>query len=218
MLKPFHAVVLATLNDHRLSNELLEDLVRAYNLDGGSGGYGSRVDVGRAVDAEFFFTVEADQNEAQFTLGPRDLTCDLPIRVRGLEDNGCAAVYVTGRNFFRFIGVTEGTAYFQEPIQPAATMWVGNPFACQDKGVRLTLVVDGQSPGRPPRLEVHNPTARPLQTVISSPPHTPRFGGLKAEVSLPAGESVFFRIAGGKVVAERGNQTQSRGDAEGVSY
>ena len=38
-------------------------------------------------------------------LGPQELTIDLPIRVRGLENNGCAAVYSTKRPWFRFIPV-----------------------------------------------------------------------------------------------------------------
>ena len=50
-------------------------------------------------------------------LGPQSVIIDLPIRVRGLENNGCAAVYSTKRPWFRFIPVdTEGTAWFQEPI------------------------------------------------------------------------------------------------------
>jgi hypothetical protein len=31
-----------------------------------------------------------------------------------------------------------GTAYFQEPIDPAAESWVGNPLLAGDKRVKLT--------------------------------------------------------------------------------
>ena len=86
----------ATLNDHRLSNELLEDMVRAYNTDGGDRGYPYAVKVGKFCSSEFFFTAEADGHEALLSAGPRDLICDLAFRVRGLDDNGCAAVYVAG--------------------------------------------------------------------------------------------------------------------------
>jgi hypothetical protein len=193
---------IATLNDHRLGNELLEDLVRAYNLDGGTGGYPIEMRVGTARGAEFFFDAEAENNEAAFRLGPRDLPCDLAIRVRGVEDNGCAAVYGAGRKFFRFVAVVGDTAFFQEPIQPAAEMWVGNALVCGDKRLRLTLVIDGQSPGKPPLVEIHNPTREPVGTRVWSPPHTPLLAGLEGQVEIPAGESRFFRIVGRQLQAE----------------
>ena len=193
---------MATLPDARLSNELLEDMTHSYNLDGGTNGYPFTVTTGAFGGAEFFFTVAADGNEAEFTVGPRDFICDLPFRVHGIEDNGCAAIYVASRKFFRFVSVADGTAYFQEPVLPAAQIWAGNPFVCENKAVKLALVVDGQTPGKAPLLEVHNPTDRELTTRIFSPPHTPRFGGLRATVTLPAGDSVFYRIAGKELKPE----------------
>jgi hypothetical protein len=192
----------ATLPDTRLGNELLEDMSRGYNLDGGTNGYPFSVTTGRFAGAEFFFTVAADGNEAEFTVGPRDFICDLPFRARGIEDNGCAAIHVASRKFFRFVSVADGTAYFQEPVLPAARIWAGNPFVCENKAVKLALVVDGQAPGTAPRLEVHNPTGRELTTLVFSPPHTPQFGGLRATVTLPAGDSVFYRVAGGELKPE----------------
>ena len=189
----------ATLNDHRQSNELLEDMVRAYNLDGGDRGYPYAVKIGKFEGAEFFFTVAAEGHEALFSAGPREMICDLAFRVRGLDDNGCAAVYVAARKFFRFVPVVYGTAYFQEPIRPATEIWVGNPLVCRDAEVKLTLIVDGQTPGKPPLLEVHNPTSRTIQTEIYAPPHTPLLAGLRAAATLPAGQSVWFRIEGGKL-------------------
>jgi hypothetical protein len=196
----------ATLNDHRLSNELMEDMLRAYNLDGGDRGYPYAMKVGRFGGAEFFFTAEAEGNEALLSVGPRDLICDLAFRVHGIEDNGCAAVYVAARKFFRFVSVAGGTAWFQEPILPAAEIWVGNPLVSSDKNVKLTLVIDGQTPGKPPLVEVHNPTAVQLRAEIHSPPHTPLFGGLRAAVVLPAGDSLRFRIVGRELRDERGGR------------
>lgn len=193
---------MATLPDPRLSNELLEDLTRGYNLDGGTGGYPFSMKTGKFAGAEFFFTVEAEGNEAVFTAGPRDFICDLPFRIRGLEDNGCAAIYVGSRKFFRFVPVVDGTAYFQEPVLPAAEIWVGNPFVCEDKSVKLNLIVDGQAPGKVPLLEVHNPGGQDLATSVSSPPHPPSFGGIRVAVKLPAGDSVFFRVSGQELKPE----------------
>jgi len=60
--------------------------------------------------------------------------------------------------------------------------------------VKLTLVVDGQSPGKRPLVEVHNPTAKTIASEIYSPPHTPLWGGLRTAVTLPPGQSAWFRI------------------------
>lgn len=194
---PYRFMV-ATLNDRRVSNELLEDMRRAYNLDGGRSGYPVAVKVGKLLDAQFFLTLEAEGGEAVVELGPREMICDLPIRVRGIEDNGCAAVYrlvsrggdAPPTGFHRFIAVADGTAWLQEPTEQAATLWVGNAFVASDKRLKLTLVVHGQAPGKKPFLEVHNPTDEAIKAVISSPPHCPLFGGLRREVEVPPGSSV----------------------------
>ena len=156
--------------------------------------------VGQFVDGTFFFTAQAAQNEAVFSIGPRDLIIDLPFRIQGLVDNGCAAVYSTKRPWFRFVPVMDGAAYFQEPILPENDLWVGNIFVCDDPSVKFTVVVDGQAPGKPPFMEVHNPTGKIIETRIWSPPHTPFFGGISAAVKLPAGDSLFFTINGKQLV------------------
>ena len=189
--------MVATLNDHRVSNELLEDMRRAYNLDGGRSGYPVEASVGRLLDAQFFLTLEAEGGEAVVDLGPRELICDLPIRVRGIQDNGCAAVYSSRNKFHRFVAVADGapgagdgSAWLQEPIEKAATLWIGNVFLASDKRLELTLVALGQAPGKKPFLEIHNPTDEAIKAVITSPPHCPDFGGFRREAEVPPGSSI----------------------------
>jgi len=182
--------LMATLNDRRVSNELLEDLRRAYNLRGGSDGYPVTVRHGRLADAEFFLTLEAAGGEAVVELGPREMICDLAIRVRGLADNGCAAVHSSGNPLLRFVAVTGGTAWLQEPIEKRVTLWIGNVFLSDNPNVKLTLVQLGRAPGRGAFLEAHNPTDKPVETVITSPPHAPVFGGFRRKVTIPPGDSL----------------------------
>jgi hypothetical protein len=179
--------MLATLNDRRVSNELLEDMRRAYNLDGGRDGYPLTVKHGKLVDAQFFLTIEAEGGETLLDLGPREMICDLPIRVRGIEDNGCAAVCSSRNSFHRFIAVSDGTAWLQESMEKPVTLWIGNVFFASDKRLKLTLIVHGQAPGKPPFLEVHNPTGGAIRATVTSPPHTPLFGGFRREVEVPPG-------------------------------
>ncbi|MCM8785078.1 MAG: hypothetical protein NC899_02365, partial [Candidatus Omnitrophica bacterium] len=133
----------------------LENIVKIFNLEGGKEGYPIKIEKGRFLDGTFFFTAEAENNEALFTLGPQNMIIDLPIRVKGIEDNGCAAIYSTVRPWFRFVSVYNDTAYFQEPIEKENKIWVGNIFVSQDKNLKITVVVDGQDKSKPPFIEIH---------------------------------------------------------------
>ena len=95
-----------------------------------------------------------------------------------------------------------GTAWFQEPILPAADLWTGNIFVADNKSVKITVVVDGQVEGKKPFLEVHNPTDTEIRTRVVSPPHTPVFGGIEAELAIPAGDTVRAEINGKKLMAQ----------------
>ncbi|MBI4025249.1 MAG: hypothetical protein HY360_09740 [Verrucomicrobia bacterium] len=190
----------ATFADEEAGNALLEHTTKAMNLGGGQAGYPVQMKVGEVRDAVFFFTAAAARNEALFTLGPQQLIMDLPIRVRGLENNGCAAVFTTARKWFRYIPVdAQGTAWFTEPIDAANEIWAGNVFTCDRKDVKLTLVVDGQSEGQKPFLELHNPTDQEIETTVRSPEHAPVFGGLSGSAKIPAGDSIRLRINGKKL-------------------
>ena len=183
--------------DQHGGNTLLEHTVRTMNFDGKHNGYTVLMKTGMLEDALFFFTARANDHEAAFTLGPQKLIIDLPIRVNGVQDNGCAAVYSTKRPWFRFVPVENSTAWFQEPIEETNDMWAGNVFLADNADVKITLVMDGQAPGAPPFLEVHNPTTASITTLVRSPQHTPIFGGIKAEVTIPAGNSIRLRITNG---------------------
>lgn len=186
-----------TFADEKAGPAILEHTAKAMNLGGGHAGYPVEMRTGTLEDAVFFFTARAKENEAAFVVGPQELILELPVRVRGLENNGCAAVYSTRRPWFRFIPVdAEGTAWFQEPIDEKNEMWTGNVLVCDNKDVKITLVVDGQAPGQSPFAEVHNPTDKDITSMLRSPTHAPLFGGLTAMVTIPAGESVRFPING----------------------
>ncbi len=168
---------------------------KAFNLGGGTDGYPIEMKVGACLDATFFFTATAEKGEAQFALGPKkEIGIDLPIKVNGLDDNGCAAIYSTVRKWFRFVPVVDGAAYLQEPIDDKNDIWIGNVFLCDNKEIKLTLVVDGQGAGKPPFLEVHNPTDKPVKATISSPTHAPVFGAKKFEIEVPAGSSLVKEL------------------------
>ena len=181
-------------------NDELEYTLKALNLDGKRDGYPVKIEKGKLEDATFFFTVKAENNEALFTVGPKDMVIDHPMVVKGIEDNGCAAVYSSFRPWFRFVSVYDKGAYFQEPIEKENKIWAGNIFVSENKELKMTVVIDGQDEGKDPIIEVHNPTAKEVKAKIYSPGSTPVFGGMSCEVNIPAGESKFYLIKDGKFI------------------
>jgi hypothetical protein len=172
----------------------LEDLAESFGLRAGPHNVRASLDAGSLAGREMFLTVRAEGGEAAFRVEPRPTIIDLPIRVEGIEDNGCAAVCSTARPFFRFVGVAQGSAWFQENVDSGSTIWAGNVFVCDNKALQLTLVCDGIAAGRTPYLEVHNPTDEPVTAAVASPAHTPRFGGLKMTAVVPAGATAVLTI------------------------
>jgi hypothetical protein len=156
------------------------------------------VEVGQLQDTTVLFRGRAEGREFLVRFGAWPLLSNRPLQIEGLDDNGCAAVYVLDgqpwEHRFRPIGVFEGAALFQQNTDRAATVWVGNPFYAEDAGLKLTLVSDGLAPGEEPFLEVHNPSDRPVTTLLRSPPHTPLYRGFNRRVTVPAGDSLLVRL------------------------
>jgi hypothetical protein len=186
---------IATFATDQPGNALLEHHLKAFNFTGGTEGYPVKMKAGALTDATFFLTVAASEGEAALTVGPQKLLIDLPLRVTGLADNGCTAVYTSRRPWFRPVPVYRGAAIFQENIDRPLEVWVGNVFYCDQPQIKFTLITDGQAKEQSPVLEIHNPTAQAVTTTVHSPAQAPVFGGLKQEVTLPAGDSQRYAIA-----------------------
>ncbi len=191
---------MATLGGERVPPEQqaakLEEIGESFGLGGGERGVKASATAGTLGEREMFLTAQAASHEACLKVAPKPTIVDLPIRVRGVEDNGCAAVWSTARPFYRFVGVAEGSAWFQENVDSGSEIWAGNVFVCDNPAAKLTLVCDGQAEGRPPFLEVHNPTDQAIRAVLTSPAHAPLFGGTKLTVEVPAGASVRVPLKG----------------------
>ena len=126
----------------------MQGLVKTYNLDGGTEGAPLKVKVGKLLDAEIFISLQADKYEAKVSAGPAENVIDMPIKVKGLDNNGCAAVYSKLHPWFNFVPVVDGTAMLQESTEKANDIWVGNVFVADNKKIRMTLVKDGQAKGK----------------------------------------------------------------------
>ncbi len=182
--------------------EFLPQLGPSFGL-GGNRAAPLVVEVGELLDTEVFVTGRAHGQEFVAKFNADALMIDRPLRVEGVEDNGCVAVFDltsgSGQRRFRSVGVFGGAALFQYDTDGGPTLWIGNPFYADDKQLRLTMVVDGLAQGERPFLEAHNPTDAVIETVVHSPPHTPGYGGFLRQLAVPAGDSARIELptAGG---------------------
>lgn len=137
-------------------------------------------------------TLRAEAGEAQWTAGPRRMVIDLPVRVHGVQDNGCLAFFERKLDHFVFVPALEGSALFQVANDESVDVWCGNVFLSDQPALRLTLVGADESN---PRLAVHNPTDDMLRARRPSPRHTPRSGGWSGEVEVLPGSSVIVTVS-----------------------
>jgi hypothetical protein len=183
----------------RLPNDskLLQNVGPSFGLNS-EGLKAEDVKVGQLTNTEVFVTGRARNHEFAATFRTAPLMIDRPLRIEGIDDNGCAAVYTVngnpGEKHFRFVGVFEHAALFQHNTDHGPTLWIGNPFYAEDPRLRLTLVVDGLRSGEQPFLEVHNPTDSAVRTVVRSPQNTPHYGGLSKQLTVPAGDSIVVSL------------------------
>jgi len=178
-------------------DHLLKSVGRSFILDP-KGISPKDVEVGQLLNPEVITTGRANNHEFVAKFQPASLMINRPLRIEGIEDNGCAAVYVLNGNpwekRFRFVGVFENAALFQQNTDQGPTLWVGNPFYAENAKLRMTLVAEGLRPGERPFLEVHNPTDSAVTTIVRSPQHTPHYGGFSKRVMVPAGDSIILRL------------------------
>jgi hypothetical protein len=202
---------IATLPDYSPDTNYLDRIASLMNLSENGEGAPVEVKTGFLPNSAFFLTAQAADCEAAFTAGPALQVIDQPFKVTGLRDNGCAAVYSSQRPWFRYIGVADdGVAYFQEPLDRKNDLWVGNVFVCDDDTLKLTLIDDGQEPGKLPFLELHNPGVKPVTTLLRSPRNTPKYGGMKTVLIVPPGASLHLTINDGAFVNEDNSVSANR--------
>ena len=178
-------------------DHLLKSVGRSFILDP-KGISPKDVEVGQLLNPQVIVTGRANNHEFVAKFQPASLMVDRPLRIEGIEDNGCAAVYVLngdpGEKRFRFVGVFDNAALFQQNTDQGPTLWIGNPFYAENAKLRLTLVAEGLRSGEQPFLEVHNPTDSAVTTTVRSPQHTPHYGGFAKRVTVPAGDSIFLKL------------------------
>lgn len=122
------------------------------------------------------------------------LVSTLPIAVAGLNDRWSALLYDRGLKKARPIGILEGKAWAAVPMRGAADLFVGHPVLADNAELFLQLTQTAEASWR---LEIHNPTAKPVRATVRANPHFDPLQGKpfqQATLDVPAGTSVVREL------------------------
>lgn len=122
------------------------------------------------------------------------LISSLPIAVSGLNDGWSCYLYDRARNAARPVGVFEGIGWATISLNDSQNLFIGHPITADNPHVRIQVT---QTTEKNWKVEVHNPTDKPLRTTISKNPH---FDPLQHNpfhsetVTIPAGASIWREL------------------------
>jgi hypothetical protein len=138
-------------------------------------------------------TLAADQHIVRFTHGKQPLKVNsTPITVTGLNPNWTAGYFEPQTGLYRPIGVaTNGTGYAQvDAARSNVEVVIGNVVTCDQPQLRILVTqntdADGQPTGRW-RIEVFNPTDRPVEAKLAVDPAFSLIMNRAATTAVPRG-------------------------------
>jgi hypothetical protein len=145
------------------SRQTVERFYRELGLDGGRTGYALEVQAGRVTGRRYLLDVDG-RAERCFSgrLTGRIIT-SLPIHVSGMHDGWSCYLYDRRRRQARPVGVFEGGAWATVCLSGAEDLFVGHPVLASNPALRLQVTQTGEQRWR---VEVHNPTDRPIRTAL----------------------------------------------------
>lgn len=158
-----------------------------------------RVDAikGRIENASFILSLQANEYEALLKFKNAKLPYGLGIRIKGINSNWDAGVFLKGKNEIRRIGVSdEGVGYcFLETI-PEEEFFIGNLITCDDPDIRLQIICDTKYGYL---LIAHNPHSKRVTISLKCPDILPY--ELKEKIlTINPGETIIRKLKakGGK--------------------
>jgi len=123
-----------------------------------------------------------------------NLISTLPITVSNSNRNWSAFLYDRTLKKARPIGVFDGKAWATVPVSGVADLFVGHPVTADKPGVFLQLTQTGTTAWK---LEVHNPSDKPVATMLKPNAHFDPFQGKQfpiKPITIPAGSSIILDL------------------------
>ncbi len=167
---------------------------RLYGLDGPPA-YRVKASWGAVRGTQFTLDLGAKDGAAVASISQAPLPNDLPVCVHGLEDrwsavratlpSGHVPVDHPGLLKWRPVGVYKGVGYVAVNINKGSRrLFIGHPLVCNQPALFLNLTGWNRAGLR---VEIHNPTAKPIHTVLEI---SPVLGSDSLPLVVPAESSV----------------------------
>jgi hypothetical protein len=171
------------------SNETVERFARDFGLDGGKTGYTLQATAGEVLDQRYILKI-AGAGTGFSGVITGNLISTLPIAVTGMRDRVSSYLYDRTKKAARPLGTLDGTTWAVVPVKGAVNLFIGQPVTADSLDVTVQLTQVGETAWR---VEVHNPTDKPVTTTLRLNPRFDPLAGKPAPgpLTIPAGSSAW---------------------------
>ena len=184
----------STRNFPSASTEVIEQFSRDFGIDGGAPAYTVKATEGEVRSQCYILDIDGKDACAFSGQLTGSLISSLPITVSHANRNWSAYLYDRVQKKARPIGVFDCKAWATVPLAGSLDLFVGHPVTADKPDAVLQLTQIGPSTWR---LEIHNPTDKPMETTLKP---NAAFDPLQGKqfpaqpIHLPAGSSVFIDL------------------------
>lgn len=184
----------STRNFPAASTEVVERFRRDFGVDGGATGYTVKAVEGKVRSQRYILDIDGKTTNAFSGKLEGNLISTLPITISQSNRNWSAFLYDRSLRKARPIGVFDAKAWATVPLNGVADLFIGHPVTADKPGVFLQLTQTGVTAWK---LEVHNPSDKPVETMLKPNPHFDPFQGKQfpaSPVKIPAGSSIILDL------------------------
>ncbi len=152
------------------------------------------INAGRITGQRYILAVDGAKTHAFSGKLTGALISSLPIAVSGLNDGWSCYLYDRIRKAARPLAVFEGTGWATVSLNDTQDLFLGHPITADNPLVHIQVTQAAENKWK---VEVHNPTDRPIRTTISKNPHFDplRHNPFTGEtLTVPAGSSIWREL------------------------
>ncbi len=117
-----------------------------------------------------------------------ELLVDVPMQIHGLNPRWAAGCWRDG-GAVAYTGVFEQTAWPRLDVSKAGKFYAGNLLIADNPDLVLEFVRWTKDAIK---VEVRNPTDKPIEATISTPAEITNYQALKRDVTVPAGTTIYL--------------------------
>ncbi|MFA6294393.1 MAG: hypothetical protein WC637_21565, partial [Victivallales bacterium] len=172
------------------TNEIAEKFFSDFGMNAsGTPAYKTELKAGKILGQRYILDIDGAEKKCASGVLDGKLISTLPIRVAGLNDRWSAYMLERKGMRTRPVGMFEGKAWAVVKLSGALDFFMGHPVTCDNPELFLQVTRTGDDAWR---VEIHNPTDKPVKAKIAANPLFEPLAGKKvdAEIDLAPGSSV----------------------------